>query len=557
MQPFREGLQAAGVGDDAAASAGRSVAQAREALAQLRAMGYVAEALEVGRQRAKRCHLLRLHSFVVLRLRRSEPGAEPHFLRLDWSAEGLRLQGPAVAPERLSSTGGVLYPLRRCEEALWDPGSALERLDVEVLQPLMAKERKHSLAGFNSGHFVEAVREALVASSLRSGEEFEGLSPEFSASCRLLPELEYLDPVDASGEPLEQWCLRARKETRSGRPLLGRTVEAVPEQAVLGSGAFGRVWRTRDQRSGEMLAVKAVAELDALCEQLAFTRLHDHGHPCIVRLLHFQRFEDAQLCALVMEYCPQGTVYEHIADARSQALDAGCNYSPPDLADRWTCQIFLGLEHLHKTVRIVLRDLKPQNVLLSVEKVAKLADFGLCCPSKGAAPFLDVGGTPGYLAPEIVCGEAHGEKADLYSFGALIWVLYTGGVASRTKPTPPTNLHKSVEGKSSRLSRLRNDWRLLRQQLDSGAMDARARDLALRLTPRPPEERLDHEGIRRHAHLRPLAPPRREATKAALREWLRPPDLAEECGSYSSTQSTPSEVASLHESSAAAGAGSE
>ena len=37
--------------------------------------------------------------------------------------------------------------------------------------------------------------------------------------------------------------------------------------------------------------------------------------------------------------------------------------------------------------------------------------MGLCCPTKGAAPFLDVGGTPGYLAPEIVCGEAHGEKA--------------------------------------------------------------------------------------------------------------------------------------------------
>jgi len=89
-------------------------------------------------------------------------------------------------------------------------------------------------------------------------------------------------------------------------------------------------------------------------------------------------------------------------------------------------QILKGLMHLHNQ-GIFHRDLKPDNILFSRhldDSTIKITDFSLAeyiNPQKK----LNIGcGTPGFIAPEILNGENYDEKADIYSLGCILYLLY-------------------------------------------------------------------------------------------------------------------------------------
>ncbi|CAE8664340.1 unnamed protein product [Polarella glacialis] len=107
---------------------------------------------------------------------------------------------------------------------------------------------------------------------------------------------------------------------------------------------------------------------------------------------------------------------------------------------RWLAQIFLGLEHMHLEMDTLLRDLKPENVVLSASGCAKLTDFGFGrfgVESSGCWSFGMPSGSPGYVSPEVLHRESYDSRADLYSFGVLAWVMLTGGVTIGSEPVPP------------------------------------------------------------------------------------------------------------------------
>lgn len=88
-----------------------------------------------------------------------------------------------------------------------------------------------------------------------------------------------------------------------------------------------------------------------------------------------------------------------------------------------------GLEHLHSR-RILHRDLKPQNIGYSVAGVLKIFDFDLSRVLPLAGPeesFKLTGkvGSPRYMAPEVSMGEPYNLKADVYSFGLLVYQILT------------------------------------------------------------------------------------------------------------------------------------
>lgn len=141
---------------------------------------------------------------------------------------------------------------------------------------------------------------------------------------------------------------------------------------------------------------------------------------------------------IVMEYCPNGTLLEQV---RHNAM--GPEYIVPKLSLKWLSQVFLGLEHLHK-LKMLLRDLKPDNVVLDARKRAKLTDFGFGrfgAEAPAAWTFTFPPGTPGYVSPEVICRRRYDAKADLYSYGVLIWLVLTGGLVSTRDmvggPIPP------------------------------------------------------------------------------------------------------------------------
>ena len=93
--------------------------------------------------------------------------------------------------------------------------------------------------------------------------------------------------------------------------------------------------------------------------------------------------------------------------------------------------VLAGLEHAEH-VGVVHRDLKPENLLLTQHGRVKIADFGLAKATNGG-PSLSVLtgtgqvlGTPAYMAPEQITGEAVGPSTDLYAVGCIAYELLTG-----------------------------------------------------------------------------------------------------------------------------------
>ena len=88
---------------------------------------------------------------------------------------------------------------------------------------------------------------------------------------------------------------------------------------------------------------------------------------------------------------------------------------------------------MHKK-KIIHRDIKLDNVLLDKEMNPKLCDFGISSEYNQKNPITDTGGTPAYLAPEVI--EAQGKislKSDMWSLGVLLYLLGFGHVPFQAK----------------------------------------------------------------------------------------------------------------------------
>jgi len=102
---------------------------------------------------------------------------------------------------------------------------------------------------------------------------------------------------------------------------------------------------------------------------------------------------------------------------------------PPARVVDWTMQIAQGMDYLHTGAPqpIIHRDLKPGNVLLFEDGSLKISDFGLSRVrglNDGTEKMSTVG-TFEYMAPEVIKSEPYSEKADVFSYGVLVWEILT------------------------------------------------------------------------------------------------------------------------------------
>ena len=189
----------------------------------------------------------------------------------------------------------------------------------------------------------------------------------------------------------------------------------------LGEGGMGAVYLGEHKVLGTKAAIKTILA-SAVDDQEAVSRLMDEGralgalrHPNIVGVLDFFTQGDAHY--LVME-CVEGDSLDHILKARQP---------PMDEALALVLQIGAGIAAAHKK-NVLHRDIKPANVMISNEGEIKVMDFGLAKFS-GSSTKTKTGyvvGTPRYMSPEQVRGQAVDYATDQYAFAVMVYRILCG-----------------------------------------------------------------------------------------------------------------------------------
>ncbi|KAM6232183.1 STE20-like serine/threonine-protein kinase isoform 1-T1 [Spheniscus humboldti] len=196
-----------------------------------------------------------------------------------------------------------------------------------------------------------------------------------------------------------------------------------PEEAwlvlgELGDGAFGKVFKAQNKVTGALAAAKVIEtpseeELEDYVVEIEILACCDH--PNITKLLD-ALYWNGRLWILV-EFCPGGAV-----DAAILELEKGLTEEQIRAACK---QLLLALQYLHGC-KIIHRDVKAGNVLLTLDGDVKLADFGVSAKNSSTVQRrVSFIGTPYWMAPEVVQCETskespYGYKADIWSLGITL-----------------------------------------------------------------------------------------------------------------------------------------
>jgi serine/threonine-protein kinase len=221
-------------------------------------------------------------------------------------------------------------------------------------------------------------------------------------------------------------------------------------RGTLGAGAMGVVLDGFDRAIERRVAIKVVRkpaaeDAEAIEAAARFKREAQAAgrlsHPGIVAVYDYG--ENDETAWIVMEMVSGGTL-KAILD-RNERL-------PVKETARIMIQVLNALAYAHAR-GVIHRDIKPANVMLTAEGDVKLADFGIARLENSA--MTQVGtlmGTPSYMAPEQLRGEALDARADIWAAGVMLYQLLTGekpfpgGFSAvmhkvlHTEPVPPSAL---------------------------------------------------------------------------------------------------------------------
>ena len=188
---------------------------------------------------------------------------------------------------------------------------------------------------------------------------------------------------------------------------------------ALGCGATSRVDKARDTVLGRTVALKTLVHaFGAPVEQKQFLReaqiVSQLSHPAIVSLYDVG-IEDENVAYLVMEYVSGKTLQQVLSESTI----------PFPRACAWAADLAGALGRAHRA-GIIHGDVKPGNILVTEDGNVKLGDFGIARFATQVSGSGRMMGTPAYLSPEQILGEAQSTRSDVFSLGIVLYQMVTG-----------------------------------------------------------------------------------------------------------------------------------
>uniref|UniRef100_A0A8I3WTD9 cyclin-dependent kinase n=1 Tax=Callithrix jacchus TaxID=9483 RepID=A0A8I3WTD9_CALJA len=197
--------------------------------------------------------------------------------------------------------------------------------------------------------------------------------------------------------------------------------------AEIGEGAYGKVFKARDLKNGgRFVALKRVRvqtgeegmPLSTIREVAVLRHLETFEHPNVVRLF------DVCTVSRTDRETKLTLVFEHVDQDLTTYLDKVPEPGvPTETIKDMMFQLLRGLDFLHSH-RVVHRDLKPQNILVTSNGQIKLADFGLARIYSFQMALTSVVVTLWYRAPEVLLQSSYATPVDLWSVGCIFAEMF-------------------------------------------------------------------------------------------------------------------------------------
>ncbi|KAM3861985.1 mitogen-activated protein kinase kinase kinase 20 [Diretmus argenteus] len=179
-----------------------------------------------------------------------------------------------------------------------------------------------------------------------------------------------------------------------------------------GGGSFGCVYRARWISQDKEVAVKKLLKIENEAEILSVL-----SHRSIIQF--YGAIVEAPNYGVVTEYASGGSLYDYLSRDESEEMDMGQIMT-------WATEIAMGMHYLHAEapVKVIHRDLKSRNVVLTADKVLKICDFG-ASRFLSHTTHMSLVGTFPWMAPEVIQSLPVSETCDTYSYGVVLWEMLT------------------------------------------------------------------------------------------------------------------------------------